>query len=436
MLITAKNFPDEFKYLNLRLRMEQQRLFAWSETAGLADLEAKKQQKILETNTFLLHRTTVLDLLVQVQCLFKEFQDEQKRYGKLLTIPGPDDSLEAPEKDASNAHFPLPQRRRDFIKKAMTKLKEKSSEGALRLRWASFDRDGFERLLSKFAVLNDNMTDILDARLQVEIHHTVQDTNRGMLQLHHKITDLSRLVMALNMKLDSPSAQAQAPISNSQRDTRAKDASGLQRLSQLAKFKAFNESIESDTQITLDEKTASYLELGKLDEHARLKLDSSDIVLKQETGADDSQRCEAFLKVVQGPYKSVWIEWKEYDLEGPGDGLTHKRIILDRVKNLAALLNHSPKPDAFRTPHCLGYFVQAGLDGEDSDDELSSLRIGLVFERPEDEQAHEEMPPVSLRELLDRNPRIYHKPSITDRQSLALAVSNCLLVCSQRLAIF
>lgn len=51
LLITAKNFPDEFKYLNLRLRMEQQRLFAWSETSGLAALDSNNQQKILETNT-------------------------------------------------------------------------------------------------------------------------------------------------------------------------------------------------------------------------------------------------------------------------------------------------------------------------------------------------------------------------------------------------
>jgi hypothetical protein len=37
-IITAKNLPEESKYLNLRLRMEQQRLFAWSETSGLLDL--------------------------------------------------------------------------------------------------------------------------------------------------------------------------------------------------------------------------------------------------------------------------------------------------------------------------------------------------------------------------------------------------------------
>lgn len=38
-IITAKDLPEASRYLNLRLRMEQQRLFAWSETSGLLDLE-------------------------------------------------------------------------------------------------------------------------------------------------------------------------------------------------------------------------------------------------------------------------------------------------------------------------------------------------------------------------------------------------------------
>ncbi|KAH8195751.1 hypothetical protein TruAng_010079 [Truncatella angustata] len=425
--VQAKNFPEEYKYLNLRLRMEQQRLFAWSETSGLADLGGKGQQKILETNTFTLHRTTVLDLLVQVQCLFKEFQDDQKRYQRLQSVTGPDESLDNPEQDALDANVPLPQRRRDFIKKAMLQIKEKSAEGALRLRWATFDKEGFERLLSKFAVLNDNMTDILDAQLQVEIHHTVQDTNRGMLQLHHKIADLSRLVMALNLKLDSSTPQIQPPLSSSQREARAKDASGLEQLSQLAKFKAFNESIESNTFASPDEKAASHLELGNLGEQRNLKLNAQMIEIKLNSALDGSQRCEAVLKYANDTRKEVWIEWKEYDPHMPNSVMPPKQLILGRIQKLAALLHHRPKPEAFRTPHCLGFFDQADCKDEDSDDDISNLRLGLVFERPEEDQIHKEMPPVSLRELLERDPKTYRRPSLTDRRSLALAVSNCVL---------
>lgn len=407
--------------------MEQQRLFAWSETSGLHDLDGKNQQKILESNTFILHRTTVLDLLVQVQCLFKEFEDQQKLYKRLQVVSEPDDALQNPEKDASDANFPLPRRRRDFIKKAMLKLKEKSTDGALRLRWASFDRDGFERLLSKFATLNDSMTDILDARLQVEIHHTVQDTNRGMLQLHRKIADLSRLVMALNMKLEHGTLQTEAPMSGTQKEARAADASGLKMLSQLAKFKAFNEAIESERQ-SPDDATAKCLELGKPGERKNLMLSASMIQLKPDSGADESQRCEALLTYPDGVKKRVWIEWKEYDRQTPNDALPPKQVILDRVRKLVALLNHSPKPEGFRTPHCLGFFDQAELNGDDSDDDVSNLRLGLVFERPDDDRIHTEMPPISLRQLLQRDPKTYRRPRVTDRVKLAHAISNCLLV--------
>jgi hypothetical protein len=427
LLITAKDFPDEYKYLNLRLRMEQQRLFAWSETSGLADVDGKSQQKILESNTFVLHRTTVLDLLVQIQCLFKEFQDRQKEFSRLQVVSEPDSALESPERDASEAKLVLSERRRDCIKKAMLKLKDKSTEGVLRLKWASFRKQDFEALLAKFAALNDSMTDLLDARLQVEIHQAVQDTNRGMLQLHHKIADLSRLVMALDVRLGSTTTPAQLPMSTTQREARAKDASGLRSLSELAKFKAFNETIESDMPSRLDETTTMCLELGRPGERKILMLKASAVDLC--SGPVETQRCEAYMKCANGKRKKVWIEWKEYDRRVRGDSVPPKEVILERVKRLVALLNHSPKPEAFRTPHCLGFFDQADEDDENSDeDDVSHQRLGLVFERPEDDKLHTEMPPVSLRELLERDPEICSRPSVTGRAQLALAVANCLLV--------
>lgn len=249
--------------------MEQQRLFAWSETSGLMDLDAANNSaKILASNTFVLHRTTVLDLLVQVQCLFDEFRKHAEKNHLLNPAPGAQQDLETPEKDAAAANFPLPPRRRDFITKAMRSLREKSKEGVTRLKWVSFDKAGFEMLLARFSTLNDNMTDILDASMQSEIHHTVQDTNRGVLQLHHRITDLSRLVQALNVKLekDGTSAVTTAgvagvPLPLSEIHKRS-NTSGLQLLSQLAKFKAFNQSMDGDSSPTWDPAAAVRLGLG------------------------------------------------------------------------------------------------------------------------------------------------------------------------------
>jgi hypothetical protein len=176
--------------------MEQQRLFCWSEASGLLDLDAKNQEKVLNSNVFNLHRQTVIDLLVQIQCLFNEFTEYQQKHNNLSTVVDNDGVLDASEKDAKSSNYPITERKRDFIKKAMAGLKAKSSDTLTRLRWTSFDKQGFEKLLAKFSVLNDNMTNILDHSLQVEIRNTVQDTNRGVLLLHHKIADLSHLVLA------------------------------------------------------------------------------------------------------------------------------------------------------------------------------------------------------------------------------------------------
>ena len=428
--------------------MEQQRLFAWSETSGLLDLDSAKQAKVLESNTFVLHRTTVLDLLVQVQCLFKEFEEHHRRNERLKPVADPDGVLEQPEKDAAAANFPLPEGRRNFIKKAMVALRDKSKDGAHRLRWISFDKVAFELLLSRFSTLNDSMTDILDARMQVEIHHTVQDTNRGVLQLHHRIADLGRLVMALNVKLEAAAAPVTAPTPMSAAH-KAANASGLQLLSQLAKFKAFNESIDSDrggrrgSSTPWDETAAMSLGLARPEEQKDLRLDRSLIRLDPAAEESDDPRCEAVMTLPGGEEKRVWIEWKDYDPSRPDDPSPPKDVIVERVRKLAALLNHSPKPAAFRTPHCLGFFDKASPLGDDDDDkgsddaasrpddeeDIRNLRLGLVFERPQDAGLHASLPPVSLRELFDAHaagrPKV--KPSLTDRIALAHAVASCLL---------
>ncbi|KAK4232044.1 prion-inhibition and propagation-domain-containing protein [Podospora fimiseda] len=424
LVITAVNYPDDCKYLNLRLRMEQQRFFAWSEASGLMELDQKNRDKVLESNTFVLHRQTVLDLLVQIECLFKEFQEHQKRTKRLQTTPDQDQILDKPEKDAADANFPLPKRRSDFIRKAMKNLKERSQEAGQRLRWVSFDKAAFELLLARFSALNDNITGILDARMQVEIHHTVQDTNRGVLQLHHKITDLSRLVMALSLKLESSSITpaSQIPIVK-----RQYNADGLELLSKLAKFKAFNESMEPDKDgPPLDEATAKFLELGKPGEQRDLLLDQSMIELDPGAEHHYKPRNAATLTLPTGEKKKVWIEWRDYDPQRPGDISPPKDVLVERVRKLAVLLNHEPKPEDFRTPHCLGFFDKATTGTAEDDEDILNMRLGLVFERPLEDGLHPTLPPVSLRELLLQKKK-ERKPTVTERVKLAHAISKCVL---------
>ncbi|KAK5988981.1 hypothetical protein PT974_10479 [Cladobotryum mycophilum] len=421
-VITALGYEDECKYLNLRLRMEQQRLYAWSETSGLLDLDADNKERILDNNIFNLHRQTVLDLLVQVRCLFDEFTEYQKNHNNLTTVVDDGNVLTSPEKDAKQASFPLSEKKRIFIKKAMDNLKSKSQEGLRRLKWVSFDKEGFEQLLSKFALLNDGMMNILDHSLQVEIRHTVQDTNRGVLLLHHKIADLSHLVLALKSQLDLKGPVAPTQISKVEREANAAE---LKQLSRLAKFKAFNETIDpkSETPTVIDDAVATFLGLEKPGEQRNVRIPKYLIELSPEVDESDDPRCEAIMKTTQGK-KKIWIEWKDYDTAGSPGCLT-KTDIVDRVRKLASLLNHSPKPESFRTPHCLGFFDKADPDVPEDDVDILDRRLGLIFERPSDGNLHESLPPISLRELLQDN--AIRKPRVTERIKLAHALSNCLL---------
>jgi Prion-inhibition and propagation len=405
--------------------MEQQRLFAWSETSGLLDLQNANDRKVRESNTFVIHRTTILDLLVQIQCLFQEFEKAQKKNSRLVVVPeavgSEDEFLQDPAKDASTAHVPLPERRKNFIIKAMraamSTAEDNLGEGKRRLRWAAFDKVAFEDLLRRFSTLNDNMTDILDFSLQREILRTTQDTNRGVLQLHKDLSSLHQLVMALDIKMQAhvypvPAIPQYAPAS---------DASGLRLLAQLAKFKAFNQSLENDGSTPWDNATAVVLSLGHPDaEKANTRIDRSDIILEPVLSgtASSAIRSEAMYRRAEN-IERVWIEWKEFADHIPGT----PSPALDRVQRLASLLHHKPKPDAFRVPHCLGYFCDSGDSESDDDDDKIDTRIGFVFEKPKDEDISPETPPVSLFDLINSSA----KPRVTERIRVAHAVANSLL---------
>ncbi|KAJ4119969.1 hypothetical protein NW768_010559 [Fusarium equiseti] len=403
--------------------MEQQRLFCWSEASGLLDLDAKNQEKVLNSNVFNLHRQTVIDLLVQIQCLFNDFTEYQKKHHNLSAVVDKDGALEAPEKDAKLSNYPMTEKKRNFIKKAMADLKTKSSDNLTRLRWSSFDKQGFEKLLAKFSVLNDNMTNILDHSLQVEIRNTVQDTNRGVLLLHHKIADLSHLVLALKSQLDTGSPGGPSQMSRLEKEA---NADALRQLSRLAMFKAFNETIDpkSGGLTVVDEAAVKFLDLAKPGHRQNLFIPRYLIELDPEVDDSEAPRCEAFMKSAQGK-KKVWIEWKDYDNAVTQPGSLSKGDIIERVRKLAALLNHSPKPGAFRTPHCLGFFDKADPNISEDDVDILDRRLGLIFERPSGDNLHVSLPPISLRELL-QDPKV-RKPRVTERIHLAHAISNCLL---------
>jgi serine/threonine protein kinase len=434
-IMTARDMPKEHIHLNLRLRLEQQRLFSWSETCGLLDYDAENNQKVLESNAFGLHRSTVLELLVQMKVLFEDFEKLQIRYKRLETVGR--DPLEPPPsykkseeldsaKDASDALVPLAPKRRKFIDKAIQAFKAGSKEGSKRLRWAAFDQSDFEQLLQRFSSLNDSITALLDMRLQDEIYSATQDTNRAVLQMHHDLADLTSLVKA-TLILTMEKQGVNVPISKSLRVKQKDNVTGLELLAQLARFKAFNEFIETDS--SLDEATVELLKLGNPGaEKVAMEIDRSCIsFVFPQSGQTQETRCEAVYNPPKESAQRVWIEWKDYNYT-PGDSRPAP-LIIERAQKLAALLHHRPKPKHFRVPHCLGYFDKAmhnrREDGDSSPispvEDDNEYRVGFVFKKPED--VLPEAPPVSLLQLLLKE----DKPRVTDRVALAKAIANCIL---------
>ncbi len=431
LIMTAKDMPKDHIHLNLRLRLEQQRLLSWSETCGLLDYDAESSEKVLESNAFGLHRSTVLELLVQMKVLFEDFEKLQTRYKRLETVRG--DAAEPPpayqqseeldaEMDAAEALVPLSLKRRKFINKAIKAFKATSKEGTKRLKWAAFDQSGFEQLLQRFSSLNDSITALLDMRLQDEIYSATLDTNRAVLQMHHDMADLTSLVKAtlvLTMEKQGLNVHASQPLPAKEKN----NLSGLELLAQLARFKAFNESIE--TEKPLDKATVEILELGNPSaEKVAMEIDRSCIFASAPSNQTPQTRCEAIYKPWKVSAQRVWIEWKDYSF-ARGDSRPAP-LVVARAQKLAALLHHRPKPKHFRVPHCLGYFDNATHNRCEDDDSSpveddNEYRIGFVFQKPEDVMP--ETPPVSLLELLQNE----EKPRVTERVALAKAIANCIL---------
>lgn len=59
---------------------------AWSEASGLLDYELQNSSKLLGSNVFGLHRSTVLDLLVRIKVLFEEFEGKYATRGYARSI--------------------------------------------------------------------------------------------------------------------------------------------------------------------------------------------------------------------------------------------------------------------------------------------------------------------------------------------------------------
>jgi hypothetical protein len=423
LVADAHGMPKDAEYLRVRLKTERTRLLNWAEVAELTG-----GNESLSNNS----RDLAYDVLRQKDQLLKSFVkfEIQKDTAEPDAIAGARDEDEDitmviddsnsmtkfitrtdSETELNRAQFPP--KKQSLLAKSLGLVTDKGRGFTDRVRWASFDKKKFETLLQKLSALNDYMLELLTGHQLKRLEITQQQTHFQILQMNGKLETLLQIFQAgysLNF------SGSQGPVSPAQAYMQyqglheparpAKQSSTSLQLAQLARSKAFNESIDQDR---LDANVVSTLRLeGPVQDPQKTELKKDDFQL------DDSlkgMRCEAKYRSSAGADEmNVWIEWKELDVTSLPR--LSEKAVLDRVQKLAAVLLENENLDS-RVPHCLGYI-------KDRDDERT--RFGYVFEKPAG--VDPSSVPISLLQLLsDKN---VAKPSLTKRVSLAVAIAQSL----------
>ena len=421
--------PGDCHYLNIRLQLEQQRLLSWGEASGLLELDSGQWKGVAFEETFGgATRHLILDQLMQVQLLVKDFEKWHLRY-----IGNDKEDVEArseekPDTGLSGATLFVQERiskyprRNDLLKKALRGVREVQHIPKYFV-WASWDKSKFQSMLEHLTNINNGILSIVGNNMQKEIHRATLETSRGVLQLYSKVDDLDQLVKALKLELGQKQTGNAETLPKALSEMGIVHVQQVDQLAELATFKSFNTSmierqeLPNDGQETPRRKTLTQIE--------RMSLKPADVeIIDNDNRMDEdfrATRCRAVYRQTEQSRTNVWVEWKFY--ESPPRGQSGPEpLVMERLQKLAALLHKDNKPAGFRVPRCIGY-----LDESVCVDKLNhnakESRIGFVFEYPD--AAIPSSQPTSLRQII-RNCRQGDEPSLTERIEVANILANTL----------
>ena len=404
MISTARNLEPDCRYLTIRLRLEQQRLYNWSSEVGLLRYLEEGEDVITENGLKGISRSTMLDTLEQIQVMAHDFIKCIHDSGGLV----PDDSAGGWEWIGEHSdeetlhHFPQMMR---FLRKKPRDTPLSIRKLPKRLKWVSFYKDKYEGLIKRLQEFNDILIDLVDSEARIAIGKITRETNTTVLHTHSKIDELAHLVKALSFNGVCPCSSFDI---NATLHACPPSLQYRHELAALAYFKAISTSIHNDAPFVFEHRSLGSTHRGDL------KLAKDDLKIGCAFDKPNG-RWEAVYHGCDEPNRSVWVEWRDYDPTAL-PRIDMKRIRSTRVEQLAALLREPSKPDFLRVPQCLGYFEDAR--GR-KDDYFRKIRLGFVFEKPNPATRN----PVSLRNLV----KCKEKPLLTERISLAKTLSNSLM---------
>ena len=366
--------------LRTKLEVEQCRLLAFAEVAGLLDwIEGQPLPALLRAQ-----KLVVVAILTQIGCKLEDFSVMTNRYSDLRVDKDPQKAEQALKTNMKESLTTLEAKWQESVRKS-TKRKEhllgtnhlfkwvdvakKIGTHPQSLWWAAFNEKKFREILAELTEFTDYLHELMHDLHAKESERINRMNYMELVLVRNDVADLRRLFRSL-MMVNVHAKEERTPYAS------AANAKFAQLVGSLVDTKA--KVMENDA--ADGSKPPSYIE-----NEQNTKLTYSDVQLNEQppnnmTGLQQRVRSTG---VYTPDEKAVWLEWKTYQkrLDHATRGYVPLESNVRRVEELVALLR-SHKLDAFRIPTCLGYIDYR----EDirSGDSRHEAFFGLVFEFPED----------------------------------------------------
>jgi hypothetical protein len=411
--------PQEYRYLRIKLQIEQQRFLNFALEGGILHAGGTI------STTLQVNRSLLLALLAEIKTLLEKYAATNGKYEQILrqgesthhndeesqvdlmallflSSFEDDPTTNEPEGGGSNYLKRIGNLGKGIARSG--KNLRKIIMEPKRLVWAAFDKDEFQELALRLEHLNSFLIALLDASQTKRLQDAMNTSYMEILQIRNDIKSLTVLVEALGRedrdstmsKVSRITRANSGPLSTAMAEENATQEKQKEYLKRMAEIKIQYTRMDSGLS---DDSTASTLFTsvkGALDlSHFTFNVDEWNRL--RRTNADYHGR-------------SVWIEWK--DVPSNHAGLNSTPTIENRIQLLTELLC-GEKPEGFRSPPCVGYVKSTAN---------FKTRYGIVFEKPP--KIGSAMKPFTLYQLLKDNPR--SRPSLSARISLCATLSECL----------
>jgi hypothetical protein len=433
----AARMPHEYRYLRIKLQIEQQRFLNFALESGILHADGAI------STTLQVNRSLLLALLAEIKTLLEKYAATNGKYERILrqgetTHSNNEESevdlmallcLSSVENDPTTSE--AKGERDNYLKKIgslgkcitrPSKTLRKIIIEPKRLVWATFGKEEFHELALRLEHLNSFLIALLDASQSKRLQDAMNASYLEILQIRNDVKSLTGLVEALSQedRDNKKSEVATIPRANSdplsaamaeENATQEKQKKYLKRLAEIKiQYTRMDSGLSDDsTASTLFTPVKRALDLS----HFAFSVEEWN--RRRRTNAD-----------YQG--RSVWIEWKDLPLNHMGPNSTP--AIENRIQLLTELLC-GEKPEGFRSPPCVGYVkstpdheVVKSIASRETVKSTASFktRYGIVFEKPP--RVGAAMKPVTLYQLLEDYPR--PRPSLSARISLCATLSECL----------